>query len=180
MAGKSVTPFDLYRANLSLALQVGSFSHEARQQVSELEMQRIRRDLAAAHAIRNAVSTAHDWSEFSASYQSTVRDYMTTTTNLWQQGLDSAVRLQSRFSEGLREALANWQTAWSEQWPTHAPMNPVMLPWQEWLRRMESTAAGMAYGQAGRGDVSSQVTPATSAKSPASGKRPEQGEHHVG
>ncbi|WP_236597781.1 hypothetical protein, partial [Paraburkholderia kirstenboschensis] len=39
-------------------------------------------------------------------------------------------------------------TAWSEQWPTHAPMNPVMLPWQEWLRRMESTAAGMAYGSA--------------------------------
>ncbi|SDR63040.1 hypothetical protein SAMN05445850_8586 [Paraburkholderia tuberum] len=65
MAGKSVTPFDLYRANLSFALQMGSFSHEARQQVSEFDMQRIRRDLAAAHAIRNAVSTAHDWSELS-------------------------------------------------------------------------------------------------------------------
>ncbi|MGF6812667.1 hypothetical protein OKW30_007884 [Paraburkholderia sp. Clong3] len=67
MAGKSVTRFDLYRANLSFALQMVSFSHEARQQVSEFEMQRIRRDLAAAHAIRNAVSTAHDWSELSAS-----------------------------------------------------------------------------------------------------------------
>ncbi|RKT10469.1 hypothetical protein B0G69_7875 [Paraburkholderia sp. RAU2J] len=50
MAGKSVTPFDLYRANLSFALQMVSFSHEARQQVSEFEMQRIRRDLAAAQA----------------------------------------------------------------------------------------------------------------------------------
>ncbi|SDR63038.1 hypothetical protein SAMN05445850_8585 [Paraburkholderia tuberum] len=54
-----------------------------------------------------------------------------------------------------------------------------------------AAVAGMAatYGKhggghglrtAGRGDVSSQVTPVTSAKSPASSNRPEQGEHHAG
>ncbi|MFM0514846.1 hypothetical protein [Paraburkholderia sp. RL17-373-BIF-A] len=43
MAGKSVTRFDLYRANLAFALQMPSFSQEARRQAYEFEMQRIRR-----------------------------------------------------------------------------------------------------------------------------------------
>lgn len=183
MADKSPIPFDLYRANLAFALQMLSFSHEARQQACEFQMQRIQRDLAALHGIRNAASTAHDWSEFAASYQTMVRDYMATTANLWQQGLGSALRLHNGCSEGLREALANWLSVWGEQWPTHAPTNPVMLPWQAWLQRMENTAAGMAYGQAARGDATGQVTPANSAdsaKSPAASARMEQGERHAG
>ncbi|MFM0514102.1 hypothetical protein [Paraburkholderia sp. RL17-373-BIF-A] len=182
MADKSVTPFDLYRSNLSFAIQILGISHEARQEACEFEMQRIRRDLAAAHAIRNAASAAHDWSEFAASYQAMVRDYLATTTNLWQQGLGSAVRLQSGCSEGLREALATWQSSWSEQWPTHAPMNPVMLPWQEWLQRTQSMMVAMPYGRAARGDAPSRDTPANSANSggsPGSRGREKQGEHHV-
>lgn len=183
MAGKSVVPFDLYRANLAFALQVLSFSHGARQQACEFEMQRIRRDLAAVHALRSAASAAHDWSELAVSWQTMVRDYVASTTNLWQQGLGSAVRLQSGFSEGLREALATWQSAWSEPWPTHAPMNPATLPWQEWLQRMQSTAAGMPYGLAGRSGVASQGAPlnsASSAQSTAASRRGQQGEQHVG
>lgn len=43
MADRFVTPFDLYRASLSVALQMLSLSHETRQRACEFEMQR-RRD----------------------------------------------------------------------------------------------------------------------------------------
>ncbi|ORC49533.1 hypothetical protein [Paraburkholderia terricola] len=186
MTDPSVIPFDLYRANLAFALQMLSFGHEARQQAGEFHMQRVRRDLAAAQAIRNAASTARDWNEFAASCQSVAREYLTTTASLWQQGLGSAVRLQSGYGEGLREALATWQSAWSEQWPTHVPMNPVMQPWQEWLQYMQGAAAGMPYRRADRGGAS-QAAPANSANSAnsiqppsSSGGRERRGQRHGG
>ncbi|MFL9893217.1 hypothetical protein P0D71_28955 [Paraburkholderia sp. RL17-383-BIF-A] len=152
MTGKSVTPFELFRANLSFALQALSFGHQARQQACEFEMQRIRRDLEAARAIGNAASAAKDWSALAVSWQTVLRDYMATTTNLWQQGLGAAVRLQTGSFEGMREAFATWQAVSTDQWPTQAAMNPVMQPWQEWLQRVES-AAGMPRGRALGGDV---------------------------
>ncbi|RKR38564.1 hypothetical protein [Paraburkholderia sp. BL17N1] len=182
MADRFVTPFDLYRASLSFALQMLSFSHEARQRACEFEMQRARRDMAAAHAVRNAAAAAGDWSEFAASYQASVRDYLATTVNLWQQGLGSAVQGQRGFSEGLCEALATWQSAWREQWPTHVPMNPVMLPWQAWQQQTQSAVAGMPYGRAGRTGAS-QVTPfdlASRGVSPVASGGEKQGEPHVG
>ncbi|MBB4514970.1 hypothetical protein [Paraburkholderia fungorum] len=182
MAGTSIIPFDLYRVNLALALQMLSFSQEARQQACEFEMQRIRRDLAAANAIRNAASGVCDWNGFAVSCQTIARDYMETTTRLWQQGFASTVRLQNGCGEGLREALATWQSAWSEQWPTHVPMNPAMLPWQNWLRSMENTLANMPYGNAsesGTGGHASSANSGNSARSPASGNGGQQGGQHV-
>jgi hypothetical protein len=182
MTGKPVTPFNLYRANLTFALQMLGFSLEARQQACEFEMQRIRRDAAAVDGIRNAASAAHDLSKLTASCSTVARDYMATTTNLWQQGVSSAVRLQSACSEGLREALATSESVWSDQWPMHAPNNPAALLWQEWLQRIQSTVAQTPYGPTG-GDDASQVIPATSAnsgRSSASGARDQQGEQHVG
>jgi hypothetical protein len=182
MTGKPVTPFDVYRANLTFALQMLGFSLEARQQACEFEMQRIRRDVAAVHGVRSAASAAHDLSKLTASCNTVARDYMATTTNLWQQGVSSAVRLQSAYSEGLHEALATWQSAWSDQWPLHAPNSPAVLLWQEWLQRIQRTAAQTPYGPMG-GDDHSEDIPAGSAnsgRSRASGGRDQQGDRHVG
>jgi hypothetical protein len=186
MAGRSVTPFDLHRANLAFGLQLLSVGHAARQQICEFEMQRIWRDVAAAQALRDVASSARDWSELAVSCQTLARDYLASTTNLWQQGLVSAARLQSGYSDGLREAFANWHSAWSEQWPTHALMNPGMSPWQEWLQRLQSTAAGVAGGRAGHCEASGPLAPAhsgNSAGSPANGAsrdHDDHGGHHVG
>jgi hypothetical protein len=186
MAGRSVTPFDLYRANLAFALQLLSFGQEARQQTCEFEMRRIRRDLATAQAIRKVASTAHDWSELAVSCQTVARDYLASTTNLWQQGLGTAVRLQSGCTEGLREGLANWHSAWSDQWPTHTPMNPVVSSWQEWLQRLQSAATGMAGGRAAHAEATSRMGPADFANSAvsrdngASADHGDHGDHHVG
>lgn len=182
MTGKPVTPFNLYRANLTFALQMLGFSLEGRQQACELEMQRIRRDVAAVHGLRNAASAAHDLNKLTASCSTVARDYMATTTNLWQQGVSSAMRLQSGYGEGLREAFATWQSAWSDQWPMHAPNSPAELLWQDWLQRIQNTAVQTPYGPTG-GDDASQDIPAGSAnsgRSPASGGHDQQGEHHVG
>jgi hypothetical protein len=92
------------------------------------------------------------------------------------------MRLQRGFYEGLPEASATWQPPWREQWPTHAPMNPDMVPWQEWLKRTQSTATDMPYRRAGRGAAGqvTQFSSASSATSPVSSGREKQGEHHVG
>jgi hypothetical protein len=92
------------------------------------------------------------------------------------------VRLQSAYSEGLHEALATWQSAWSDQWPLHAPNSPAVLLWQEWLQRIQRTAAQTPYGPMG-GDDHSEDIPAGSAnsgRSRASGGRDQQGDRHVG
>ncbi|XUW90510.1 hypothetical protein OH764_26530 [Burkholderia sp. M6-3] len=182
MAGKSVPPFDLCRANLAFALRMLEFNHEARQQACRLELEHIRRDVAAAHAIQHCLSAAHDWSEFAASCHTVVRDYIAATMNLWQQGLGSAARLQGEFSEGLHEALASWQSASLRQWPTHAPLSQAVLPWQAWLQPAESAVADQAFARASRGDAASRSAPVNapnSVKSPASNGHDQEGDHHV-
>jgi hypothetical protein len=181
MEGKSVPPFDLYCANLSSALRMLEFNHQARQQACKLEMERILRDMEAAHAIQHCLSAAHDWSEFAASFQTVVRDYIAATMNLWQQGLGSAARLQGGLSEGLHEALATWSASlW--QWPTHAPLSQAVLPWQAWPRPAESAAADHVSARASRSDATSRIAPVNapnSVKSPASDGHDQEGDHHV-
>lgn len=185
MTGKPVTPLNLYRANLTFALQMLGFSVEARRQACEFEMQRIRRDVAAVHGIRNAASAAHDLNKLTASCSTVARDYMLTTANLWLQGVSSAMRLQSAYSEGLREALASWQSAWSDQWPMPAPNSAaasLWQEWQEWLKVTQNTVSQSAYGSV-RGDGVSQANPASSAnsgRSPGAVSGDQQGAHHGG
>jgi hypothetical protein len=158
------------------------FSVEARRQACEFEMQRIRRDVAAVHGIRNAASAAHDLDKLTASCSTVARDYVSTTANLWLQGVSSAMRLQSAYSEGLREALASWQSAWSDQWPMPAPNSPAVPLWQEWLKVIQNTVSQSPYGSTG-GDGASQANPASSAnsgRSQGAGSRDQQGAHHAG
>ncbi|MFL9944132.1 hypothetical protein [Paraburkholderia graminis] len=160
---------DLQRANLALALQLMGFGLEARQGACEFEMQRIQRDVAAAHAIRNAATSFHDCTHLAGAYKATARDYLATTTNLWQQGWGSAVRLQGSFSERLHEALATWQSTWGPQWPAHVPMNPG----HEWLQRVQSATGSVLAVRASRGDGATQASRPTA-------DHETRGEPHVG
>ncbi|MFP3563317.1 hypothetical protein [Paraburkholderia sp. SIMBA_030] len=147
MATGFITPFDVHRANLEFALRMLSFGHEARQQACEFELQRIKRDLAAMHAAREAAG-ARDWTEFGASCQAMLRDYLDATTNLWQQGWVSAMRQQSACCDGMREALASWQSTWTEQWQKSTGMNPAAIPMQEWTKNFEQALRGVLEGRA--------------------------------
>ena len=174
MATESIAPLDPYRANLGLALRMLSFGHEARRQACEFEMQRIKRDLAALNAAREATTGARDWSELASSYQTTLRDYLATTTNLWQQGLASAARQQSACSDGMHDALVRWQSAWTDEWQKSTGINPLSPPLQEWLTRFEQTISGALDGRTAFGQ--SMNSPMSTA---AAHSREFQREQHV-
>lgn len=175
MAIESIAPLDLYRANLGLALRMLSFGHEGRRQACEFEMQRINRDLAALNAGREATTGARDWSELAASYQTMLRDYMAATSNLWQQGLVSAARQQSACSDGMRDALVRWQSAWADEWQKSTGINPVSPPLQEWLQRFEQTISGALDGRTPFARSTNSTMPTAAAHSHA-----QQGDRHVG
>lgn len=116
MATESTKPLDLYRVNLEFALRMLSLGQEGRQQACELEMQRIKRDLAAQNAIHEAATGSRDWGELASNYQTILHDYTAATNTLWQQGLVSVVRQQKACSDGVRDALARWQAASVDAW----------------------------------------------------------------
>ncbi|MBB5496020.1 hypothetical protein [Paraburkholderia sp. MM5384-R2] len=175
MATDSTTPLNLYRANLGLALRMLGCGHEYRRQACEFEMLRIKRDLAALNATRDAATGAHDWSELAAGYQTMLRDYMAATTNLWQQGLVSAARHQTACSDDMRDALAGWQAAWTGNWQQGAGMNLAALPLQDWMRRFEQTVRNALDCGAPFGRRTDSATP------PATARRfAPPGEQHVG
>ncbi|MFM0169789.1 hypothetical protein [Paraburkholderia sediminicola] len=169
MAPEFITPFDAYRANLELALRMLCFGHEARQQACEFEMLRIKRDLAAMKATREAAPSACDWNDFGASCRATLRDYIETTKNLWQQGWVLAMRQQSAYSDGMREALAKWQSTWTDEWQKGPGVNPAAIPVQEWMQHLEQALKGALEGRA-------PFAVPSFAKLNGSA----QGEHHVG
>jgi len=175
MATEFTTPLDVYRANLGLALRMLSAGHEVRQQACEFEMLRIKRDLAAMNVTREAAAGARDWNDFGASCQTMLRDYIAATANLWQQGLVSAMQQQSARSDGMREALAKWQSTWTDQWQKNAGTSPMAIPMQEWMRHFEQAVKGALEGHAAFGaGMNSAVPPAATRNGSA------QGEQHVG
>jgi hypothetical protein len=175
MATESTTPPDPYRANLAFVLRILMFGHDARRQACEFEMQRIKRDLAALTATREATTAARDWSELALSLQAMLRDYMATTANLWQQGLISAARQQSARSDGMRDAIGRWQSAWSDVWQKGTGINPSSTSLQEWLQRFEQTASGALDGRTAFGQCMNSAMPTAAAHS-----RAQQGGQHVG
>ncbi|MFM0470630.1 hypothetical protein [Paraburkholderia strydomiana] len=175
MAIEFDTPLNLYRANVGLALRIVGFGHDVRQQACDLEMQRIKRDVAALNATREATIRAREWSDLASSYQAALRDYMATTTNLWQQALVSAARQQTAHSDGMRDALAQWQSAWTNNWHRSTGIDPVSTPLQDWFQRLEQLVGGALDG---RGPAARYV--ATNLPSVGANGRGPQGEHHGG
>ncbi|WP_341318333.1 hypothetical protein WN982_25045 [Paraburkholderia sp. IMGN_8] len=169
MASEFITPLDAYRANLTLALRMMNFGHEVRQLACAFEMLRIKRDLAVMNATREAALGARDWNDFGVSCQTMLRDYLEATTNLWQQGWVSSMRQQSAYSDGMREALAKWQSTWTDHWQKGPGMNPTAIPVQEWMQHFERALKGVLEGRA-----PFAVPPFATLNGSA------QGEHHVG
>ncbi|MGA7776758.1 MAG: hypothetical protein WCA85_03475 [Paraburkholderia sp.] len=172
MATESTTPLNLSRANMGLALRVLSFWHEARQQVCEFEMLRIKRDLAALHATREAAG-ADDWNTIAASCQTILRNYMEASASLWQQGLTAAIKQQTATNDGMGDALAKWQASWAEEWQKSSGMNATAMPLQEWMQGCEQAIRRVLDGRMAFGELTN------SAEAPVVARRAPQGEQHV-
>ncbi|MFL9913736.1 hypothetical protein [Paraburkholderia sp. RL17-337-BIB-A] len=104
-----------------------------------------------------------------------LREYLAATTNLWQQGLVSAVKQQNACIDGMRDAFARWQAAWRGEWQTGAGMTSTTMPLQEWMQRFEQTVRDAPDGRAEFGPDMNSAAPPTAARSRAA-----QGDRHVG
>jgi hypothetical protein len=141
------TPFDMYRTNLDIALRMLASAQGWRQHASMVEKLRIERDADVMRRMRGSAATATDWSEFLGSFQAVLRDYLATTSNIWQQCMGLAVRNRDAIGEGMRDALNSWQPAWADQWKKAADMSGCSAPVYEWLQHHDSAqAAPQAVG----------------------------------
>lgn len=141
MASEFNTPFEVYRANLGVALRMFALAEEWRQHACELEKLRIERDVDALRRMRESATTAKNWDEYQAGFQAMLRDYFATTSNIWQQGMGLAIRNRDALGEGVRDALNSWQSAWADQWQKTAEVSGSGAPVQEWLQHLEQAIA---------------------------------------
>ena len=141
MAPDFNTPFDMYRANLDIAFRMLASAQEWRQHAYAVEKLRIERDADTLRRMRESAATAKGWNEYQASFQAVLRDYLATTSNIWQQSMGLAVRNRDTWGEGVRDALNSWQSAWADQWKKVADLSGSGAPVHEWLRHVEQMVA---------------------------------------
>lgn len=141
MAPEFNTPFDMYRANLDIALRMLASAQGWRQHAYAVEKLRIERDADVMRRMRGAAATAKDWNEYQASFQAVLRDYLATTSNIWQQSMGLAVRNRDALGEGMHDALNSWQSAWADQWNKAADVSGSGTPVREWLQHLEQMVA---------------------------------------
>ncbi|SDH31846.1 hypothetical protein [Paraburkholderia phenazinium] len=137
MAPEFRTPFEMYLANLDIALRMLTSAQEWRQHACALEKLRIERYGDALRRTRESAAIAKDWNECQASFQAVLSDYLATTSNIWQQSVGLAVRNRGAFGEAVRDALNNWQSAWADQWKKAADVSGSGAPLREWLQHLE-------------------------------------------
>ncbi|TDN63218.1 hypothetical protein [Paraburkholderia sp. BL10I2N1] len=179
MATELNASFDLYRANLDLALRMVTFGLEGRRDGCAFQTQRINRDLAAIRKLQEASSRSKDLNEYNAACQSMLQDYLTASTSIWQEALGSAVRNQTAFGDDMREALQGWQSAWTTQCKKAADASGAGTPIQEWMQRFEQAIAGAIPGTI-PGTIPGGDKRAEPAQAAAEGGRAKKGEPHVG
>jgi hypothetical protein len=175
MATELNTSFDIYRANLDLALRMVTFGLEGRRDACTVQTQRINRDLAAIRKLQEASSGAKDLNEYNAACQSMLQDYLTASTSIWQEALGSAVRNQTAFGDDMRAALQSWQSAWATQCQKAADVSGAGTPMQEWMQRFEQAITGTIPAAIPEGNKGAEP-----AQAGAEGGRSKKGEQHVG
>lgn len=167
MATEFNTPFDLYRANLGIALRSVVSAHEWRQHAWALEKLRIERDLEALRQASESVAAAKDWSELTAAFQNVLRDYLAAGTNIWQHGAGIAVQTQKELGESVRDGLKGgqpgWQSAWFDQWQKIAGTSPLGAPLRDWMSSFGRAVSGVADGYTAFNPVTQPVQNGSSA-----------------
>jgi hypothetical protein len=175
MATELNPSFDIYRANIDLALRMATFGQEFRRDACAFQTQRIDRDLDAIRKLQEASSRANDLNEYNAACQAMWQDYLTASTKIWQEALGKAVRNQTEFGDDMRAALQNWQSAWTTQCQKAVDASGAGTPVQEWMQRFEQAIAGTIPGTMPAGDKGAEP-----ARAAAESGRTKKGEQHVG
>lgn len=136
--------FDAYRGNASVALQMLTHGQQWREQVLKLQQRRLERDRAALEGTLESLRAAHDWSDFAAAGQSVLRDYLSASAALWQEGVAAAMQGAGAWTDTARDIAQNWQDSCAGLQPGSAGTSA--LPMRDWMAAFERTvgAAGSA------------------------------------
>lgn len=126
--------FDACRTQACAALQMLSASQQWREQWFVLQQHRIARDSAALRGTLEAMRDAKDLNDFAAGSQTVLRDYLSASAAIWQEGVAAAMQGAGVWSDTARETMQQWQQSMSGFQPGPAG---GALPMREWMAAFE-------------------------------------------
>jgi hypothetical protein len=156
MANEYNALLETCRANATIALRLLALGQQWRQQALAWQQRRIERDSSAVQQALGALAHAQDWNEMVAGYHTVVRDYLSASTALWQDGVQIATQAPREAGAGMQEALRQWQGACAGEWHKLTAANGAAVPMRDWMAAFERTAQSVAHAVA-----QSSVSPAS-------------------
>ncbi|WP_233869521.1 hypothetical protein [Paraburkholderia adhaesiva] len=140
MVTASNPSFDACRVNANNALQMMKHSQQWREQLLKLEQHRLERDRAALEGALETLSHAQDWSDLAAASQSVLRDYLSESAAIWQEGVAAAMQGAGAWTDTARDIAQNWQDSLPGLQPGAATASA--LPMREWMAAFERAVSG--------------------------------------
>ncbi|MCD9095378.1 hypothetical protein LU699_06805 [Luteimonas fraxinea] len=162
----TLLPFQLYRANLELQLRICKLLQEGGRHWLELSEHLSRDGIVETDTELRALLESGDWQSLSALPADSLGRLFQQRLGDGQAALQTAIRAQNIFAEGLQSALSSWQRATTEVLPAAAEADVwTNGPWAPLLGAWAAPLTAGARAQKAHADVA-----ATSAAQPA--KRP--------
>ncbi len=109
MSTDSRTPMALYKANLELVLRIGALLQENRQRWMQAGAAGTSEAIQRTLAQTERMLTTNDWTSLSAMPGEDFWRSLQGGSSPLQGSVESAVRSQAEFAEGLKQAFAEWQ-----------------------------------------------------------------------
>jgi hypothetical protein len=135
MVTASNPSFDACRVNARAALQMMTHGQQWREQILKLEQHRIERDRAALEGTLETLGHAQDWSDLAVASQSVLRDYLSASAAIWQEGVAAAMQGAGAWTDTARDIAQDWQDALAGLQPGAA--TATALPMREWMAAFE-------------------------------------------
>ncbi|WP_114810593.1 hypothetical protein [Paraburkholderia kururiensis] len=163
MANEYNALLETCRANATIALRMLALGQQWRQQALTWQQRRMERDRNAVQQALGALAHAQDWNEMVAGYHTVVRDYLSASTSLWQDGIQLATQAPREAGNGVQDALRQWQGACAGEWQKLTTTHGAALPMRDWMAAFERTAESVAHAVA-QASNSSASYPASTAE----------------
>lgn len=158
MVTASQSPFDACRVSGCAALQMMTQGQQWREQLLKLEQRRLERDRAALEGTLQTLREAKDWTDFATASQSLLRDYLSATAAIWQEGVAASMQGAGAWTDTARDFAQNWQDSLSgmqASWQAslQSGLQPgaataSAMPMREWMAAFERVVSGAALNGA--------------------------------
>lgn len=163
----SKTPMALYKANLELVMRIGTLLQENRQRWMKDGASNTSEAIQRTLAQTERMLTTNDWSSLSTMPGQDFWKTLQSGGGPMQGSIESAVRSQTEFAEGLKQAFAEWQ-----QQSMAALGGSTAQPVPEIADLMRAFNAASGSGKARSEDKTSQKKEPAKKKSPAAKAKP--------